>query len=187
MIKQKLIEKFGGVINHMSCIYLNDGENVLRYFLDKVNPQKVVEIGTYQGVSAAIISEYAKEVITIDIVDKPLREEIWDFLEVEGITFYKVNSDSQKKRLIESANADMVFIDGEHFDGELAKDYEMSKDSPAILIHDYAPAFREVYDFCNNIGGWEKEHRGTFMLLTKSVNTEKPKKRRGRPKKVKDA
>ena len=198
MIKQKLIDKFGGVINHMSCIYLNDGETHLRKFLKKVKPKNVIEIGTYQGVSAAIIAEYAKLVYTIDIIDKPLKKDIWNFLDIKNIEFVKIKNNNQKKDFIQKTDADMIFIDGEHYNGELKNDFEISKHVKYILIHDYAPSFKEVYDFCNNIKGWQKETSGTFCLLTKDSFGEeieetkqiqpedivKPKKRRRRKKEL---
>jgi hypothetical protein len=166
MIKEKLITRFGKVINHMSCIYLNDGESVLRYFLEKCQPKVAVEIGTYQGVSAAIIAEYAKEVHTFDIVDKPLRQDIWNMLRTFNIKFNLIKNENEKKGKIKSLNFDFAFIDGEHYHKELLQDFECVKKCKHILVHDYSPEFKEVYDFCNNITGYKKEIKGTFCLLT---------------------
>lgn len=170
-LKENLIEKFGKEINHMSCIYLNDGEKWLRHCLDKVKPKNVIEIGTYQGVSTAIIAEYAKEVYAFDFEDKPLRPKIWDYLKINNIdyTIIKNRDDEIEKvnNIFNNTKIDLTFLDGEHFNGELEKDYDMVKKSKNILIHDYAKDFKEVYDFCNNVKGWEKEIYGSFCLLIK--------------------
>jgi len=196
MIQQKLIEKFGGVINHMSCIYLRQGEKHLRSFLEELKPMDtIIEIGTYQGVSACILAEYAKKVYTFDIKEKELTGNIINFLNITNIASIIMSESSIKKYikdLFKHQKIDLCFIDGEHFNGEIEQDFEMCKECKNILIHDYAPSFKEVYDFANNLKGYKKDVRDTFVLLTKVEtgkeikekisqqieNIEKPKKKR---------
>lgn len=184
MIKEKLIEKFGSQINHMSCVYLDDGENVLRSYLKDIGKiRTAIEIGTYQGVSACIISEFADKVHSIDIEPRQLTQHIINFLEVENVITYVVENREKEIDIVndifEKENVDFVFIDGEHFNGELEKDFEMTKKCKKILIHDYAITFHEVYNFCNQKEkeGYKKDIRGTFCLLTKQD-------KRGRKKNV---
>ena len=190
MIQKKLIEKFGNHINHMSCIYLNDGEKHLRSFLEELAPlDTVIEIGTFQGVSACIISEYAKKVMTFDIEKQPLTESIVDFAcesKIDLIVGKPSMISAGVKESFEKEKIDLAFIDGEHFDGQLKKDFELVKDCKQILIHDYDPGFPEVYEFCNEITGYKKDVRGSFILLTRECETpEKPKgKKRGRKKRL---
>ena len=196
MIQQKLIEKFGGVINHMSCIYLRQGEKHLRSFLEELKPMDtIIEIGTYQGVSACVLAEYAKKVYTFDIKEKELTGNIINFLNITNIASIIMSESSIKKYikdLFKHQKIDLCFIDGEHFNGEIEQDFEMCKECKNILIHDYAPSFKEVYDFANNLKGYKKDVRDTFVLLTKVEtgkeikekisqqieNIEKPKKKR---------
>jgi hypothetical protein len=172
MIKENLIKEFGGKINHMSCIYLRNGESHLRSLIEKIGKiDTAIEIGTYQGVSASIISEYAEKVYTIDIADMPLRNEIFDYLKINNVKFIKVSSRKVEDETIEKIflkdKIDLCFIDGEHFNGELEKDFKACKNCNNIIIHDYATSFREVFDFVNNLKGWKKEISDTFVLLIK--------------------
>ena len=171
MIKEKLIKRFGDGINHMSCVYLNDGEVYLREALDKVKPTKAIEIGTYQGVSTAIISEYCKKVWAFDIFNQPLRAEIWNFLKIENIEF-DIAKDREAenktiKKLIKDEKIDFCFIDGAHFHGELEKDFDACKACPNILIHDYTPEFPEVFEFVQKQSHWELTEYPAFALLQK--------------------
>lgn len=213
MVQKKLIEKFGNVINHMSCVYINEGEKHLRALTEKVMPRRVaLEIGTYQAVSACILSEYFQKVITLDIEEQPLAKDIINFLDVKNVSRIIVKSREDEIEIVRRAFdnvemdeiIDMVFIDGEHFHGELAKDWDMVKDKcNNILIHDYDPYFKEVFDFVNSIEGWDKQVSSSFILLTakqdglskfipsiKSDNEEiqqpeiKEKKKRGRPARI---
>lgn len=181
MIRQKLIDKFKNDAVHMSCIYLGNSEEDLRYFLEKHKPKNVIEIGTYQGVSAAIISEYADEVYTVDVEVKALLADILQYLEIKNVYFIPVENRKDEikeiKDIFKMKKIDFVFLDGEHFNGELKKDYEMTKECSKILIHDYSPAFKEVYDFCNNLKGYTMEVRGTFCMLVKEASNDKPRRK----------
>ena len=77
MIQQKLIEKFGGVINHMSCIYLRDGEKHLRSFFEDKKPlDTIIEIGPGQGaLTQHIIAVKPSQYYAIEI-DTILAEEL---------------------------------------------------------------------------------------------------------------
>jgi predicted O-methyltransferase YrrM len=122
MLKDKLYEKFGPAkINFMSCVYCDDGENVLRYFLAKHAPiNHAIEIGTYQGVSTSIMAEYCKHVHTIDVIKRELTQEIFDYLGLKNISQYIVKSTLNDrneeielvKNIFINNNVDFVFIYG---------------------------------------------------------------------------
>jgi hypothetical protein len=184
MIQQKLIERFGQSINEMSCVYISDGENSLRHFLNGKKFDTIIEIGTYQGVSTAILSEYATKVYAIDIVDLPLRNEIFNYLNVDNVDFYKCQvdfADKEKKvkEIMKKEKVDLVFIDGDHWGEALRQEFDLFKSIPEILIHDYEEAFPVVYDFCNNLPkeGYEIESKNLFCMARKKVE---PKKKRTR-------
>ena len=83
---QKVLERFGGTGEHWSVI-LEDGEDTLRSIVSRLFPSRydlsIVEIGTHQGVSAAILSDYGR-VDTYDLVNWGLRDEMLEFLGVES-------------------------------------------------------------------------------------------------------
>lgn len=186
MIQQKLIDHFGDNINEMSCVYIADGENSLRHFLEGKRFRTIIEIGTYQGVSTAILSEYADKVHAIDIVDLPMRNEIFNFLGVTNVSFYKCSadfSDKEKKvkEIFSKEDVDLVFIDGDHWGKALEQEFNLVKACKKILIHDYEPAFPVVYDFCNSLrdNGCEIESKNLFCMVTKKEGKRgnKPKNR----------
>jgi len=173
MIQDKLIEKFGEQINQMSCVYIGDGENSLRHFLKGKKFKTIIEIGTYQGVSTAILSEYAKKVHAIDIIDLPLRKEIFDFLNVKNVTFHKCKTDfadkeKMVKKIMKEETVDLVFIDGDHWGEAIRQEFDMVSSIPKILIHDYEIAFPVVYDFCNGLEdeGYCLESKNLFCMIT---------------------
>ena len=175
MIQEKLIEKFGDDINQMSCVYIGDGEKSLRHFLDGKKFDTIIEVGTYQGVSTAILSEYAKKVYAIDIVDFPLRDKIFYFLDIDNVEFYKCEADfadkeKHIKKIMKNEKVDLVFLDGDHWGQALEQEFNLVKDIPEILIHDYEKAFPIVYDFCNGLTkrGYEIESKNLFCVARKN-------------------
>jgi hypothetical protein len=187
MIQNKLIEKFGDKINHMSCVYISDGENSLRHFLNGKKFKTIIEIGTYQGVSTAILSEYAEKVHAIDIVDLPLRKDIFKYLGVNNVEFHKCKIDFlDKKKMVQKImkeeQVDLVFIDGDHWGDAIKQEFEMVKSIPNILIHDYEEAFPVVYDFCNNLPkkGYNIESKNLFCMITKDEKVKSGSKQKSK-------
>lgn len=188
MIKNKIVEKYGHAGIHHSCVYLDNGEQILRNILEQLKPLRtVIEIGTYQGVSAAVISEYAEKVHTFDIVFMPLRMKILRHLGIKNISCHVVKNNTEKEleinKIFETEKVDLCFIDGEHSKGQPPIDFEICRQCDQILMHDYSEAFDEVYKFCNDLEGYEKKISGTFCLLTKKSESAPKvniKKKRGR-------
>jgi hypothetical protein len=189
MMQLKLMNKFGKEINHMSCVYLHDGENVLRNLVGAIKEKTgAIEIGTYNGVSACILADYFDSVHTIDIEKQKLTDQIIDFAGQGKVKSYIVKDRKDEvvlvKELLDKNNINFAFIDGEHFHGELKKDFEMVKECKYILVHDYNPEFHEVYDFCNNVKGYDKTEGDNFCLLIKKATKPVAKgKKSGRTKK----
>jgi hypothetical protein len=177
-VQQRLIEKFGDKINQMSCVYIADGENSLRHFLNGKKFKTIIEIGTYQGVSTAILSEYAEKVHALDIADLPLRKDIFSYLGINNVEFHHVDPDINGKEMLmneifEKEQVDFVFIDGDHWGKSLEEDFRISSKCDKILIHDYEPTFPVVFDFCNNLKGYKTESKNLFFYAEKEKTTKK--------------
>lgn len=178
MVQKKLIEKYGNVINHMSCVYINEGEKHLRALVEEIKPQRrtCVEIGTYQGVSACILAEYFERVLTIDIAKQKLTDEIIGYLGMsQKVDARIVKTDAEKIELInrefDTGAVDMVFIDGGHSKSQLDLDWKSTcTRATAVLIHDYEQHFKDVFDYVNAIEGWEKRFSGLFALLMRPAD-----------------
>jgi hypothetical protein len=130
-----------------------------------------IEIGTFQGVSALVLSEIFEKVYTFDIEKQPMTDEIINYFpdHAEKIETCIVSSRADEVKKVKPLVkiADMVFIDGEHFHGELKRDFKMVSGCPCILIHDYAEDFPEVYNLVNNIKGYRVIKDVNFALLIK--------------------
>ena len=99
----------------------------------------IVEIGTWQGVSAAILAEHAGSVITLDIVQRPEPERVWKFFGVQDRVHQMiVESDEKKAAVLRHLDFDMAFIDGDHSRSKVLLDFAICRARcKTILFHDW--------------------------------------------------
>ncbi len=138
-----------------------DQESEFRALLEAIHPQRMIEIGTRHGVSAALFAEYADEVTTIDIALSPdsYREwtgKVWaasgtaakirPFL-AAGTNGKECNA--SKAAFLRDREFDFAFIDGSHITREVIFDFQCLRRCGCILFHDYKPEGRS-FATCTN-------------------------------------
>lgn len=145
-----------------SAINIRDGDFILEMVLNYLKSRTILEIGTYRGVSAAVMSQFCDKVITIDLKHGKLeqnnelfdREEFWKGLGVDNIDLHLIEDDKEKEELIKTLDFDLAFIDGAH-DETVKNDFELVKHCGKVLFHDYddrkQPCLNYVFDFINTL------------------------------------
>lgn len=168
MIKQKIVELYGTDILKRSALNLLDGEECIRKFMLKQRIHRAIEIGTFRGITSAVMSQYCYELITIDLrygqyedykkkfdwCDTPYRQEVWDELGIDNIIQIQINDNVDKQDIINNTIFDFCFIDGDHSYEGVRDDFEMVKHCGRVLFHDYDKAEGKacpVRDFINTI------------------------------------
>jgi predicted O-methyltransferase YrrM len=165
VLKQKIIDLYGKGALNKSAIGLRDGAEILEYFMTQKPVVNALEIGTYKGMSAALMAQHCKKLYTIDLKKGRLerhqeqfkRRELWDSLGLNNIELILVKDDVEKEKVIKELAFDFAFIDGAH-DETVANDFRLVKHCGNVLFHDYS--FREgkpnhVFDFVNHLGKFE--------------------------------
>jgi len=165
MIRQKLIDKFGSDILQHSSIRTAEGEKSFRKILDyAVNSLLImdgekfnhcVEIGTYKGVSAAVLSEYCKFVYTFDNKSHPIRDNVWNYLDIKNI-FSIVGT-------LYAGDFDIAYIDGNHSYESVSADIKAVEHCGKIIFHDYAEYFPSVMRAVDEL---RKRRRGRFLVIS---------------------
>ena len=113
------------------------------YLLGENRYKSILEIGTCRGVSAAVLSEYADSVTTIDLKGNKYDvegimtlERLWSELGITNIKKIQVKNDIEKIGIIESLDFDMAFVDGNH-GYPMLLDWLLVKRCKNVLFHDY--------------------------------------------------
>jgi len=95
-----------------------------------------LEIGTLRGLTALVLAQYFQRVITVDIIDDPLKWAIARHLDVQNIVMINVADNAEKARVISEVRFDAAFIDGNHVkDTEL--DFSLVRKCGRVVFHEY--------------------------------------------------
>lgn len=146
----ELYKKFGTDIFRRSSIICGF-EKVITDIFHNNKMKTALEIGTYNGITAAILTDYFEKVITIDIFDEKIKYKIVEYLGLErDIEFKLVNSEIEKENFINSINFDFAYIDGNHFTYTYS-DWMMTRKCGRCLFHEYNPDQKAVYDLISSL------------------------------------
>jgi len=143
---KRQINKYAGRdFMRKSILSIRDGAGVFEQLLGSGKYKRVLEIGTYRGVSSAYIAQFCDQVITIDLANGKMerdrqvsdRIKFWTALNISNINLRLVESDEEKAAVIKEQKFDFAFVDGDHSYDAVAADYELVKHCGAVLFHDF--------------------------------------------------
>jgi predicted O-methyltransferase YrrM len=125
-----------------------------REFFEHVKIKTAVEIGTYQGISAAYLAKFAKNVFTFDVVNYRKKYTVWKDLGVEERIQYKtIKNRDDIREVLNRIKWDFAFVDGRHTYEDVKADFEMVKSCGKVLFHDVAKRKKYGFrDFVKEIG-----------------------------------
>ena len=121
----------------------------------------VIEIGTHNGLSAAVLTQYCRRVFTFDICCRN-GDMVWDMLGVRDKISLFVGTpemiETEIKYIQEEwnlrkvpLNFNLAFVDGGHHEWEVWHDFEMVKFTGKVLFHDYYTV-ADCKRVCDKIG-----------------------------------
>lgn len=144
-----------------------------RKILEARLPKRIVEIGTHEGVSTALLAEYAP-VETFDILPNHFRKKVWaetnpQFEIKENI----ITSSARRDAAISAAVAvsNFAFIDGCHLMPDVERDFRICAPTGCVVLHDYwqTPGnWPDVKEFVDRLprSRWNVEIVGPFAVIT---------------------
>lgn len=151
MIRDKIIKTFDQHVLRRSVLSLGDSEPIFAQCIKRLHCDDVValEIGTYRGVSAAVLEGYCSHVYTIDLKRGRLeqlgerfdRQAFWSSVAfcAKDIDLRLVEDNAEKAALIKSLYFYFAFIDGAHDLDNVRFDFDCVKHCGAVLFHSYDP------------------------------------------------
>jgi predicted O-methyltransferase YrrM len=146
---------------------MGDWEIMLKYSQNR----KVLEIGTYAGLNAILLSRHAKHVTTVDNYSSSMADfkTTSRYLAAYG-NIEAVNSRSDEyAKTIEDETFDTVFIDGDHHYCGVKADFEnyqnKVKKGGVLIFHDTDELHDEVHSFIKDTLYPHKNDNPKFMFL----------------------
>lgn len=128
-----------------SVLSVSDGFAVMERILSGGKYARVLEIGTYRGVSTAILAQFCERVIAVDLREGKMerdgqifdRVRFWEAMGIGNVDLRLVDSEVEKARIVEAAEFDFAFVDGDHEGMAPARDFALVKRCGTVLFHDY--------------------------------------------------
>lgn len=141
-----VLQAFGAEVFRRSSIF-----HGLDAFLDEsgVRGGTCFEIGTWNGLTAIVLSRYFDRVITVDIAHNAMKHEIIARLGIDNIRCFDVADNADKARIAAAHDFDFAYLDGDH-----AHDTEADF---ALVEHCGRVLFHEVWPFQKPV--WSRVHR----------------------------
>lgn len=139
-----VLEKFGARVFRKSSIY-----HGLEPFLQEnnVRGKRCYEVGTWNGLTAVVLSQFFDEVVTVDIAHNPEKHQILDFLGIKNVRCIDIEGNNQKS--LAGLEIDCAFLDGNH-NSDTESDFALVQHCGRVIFH-------EVWPFQSPV--WQLVHR----------------------------
>lgn len=141
----KVFQEFGIEVFRRSSIF-HGLEDFLR--LNEVRGKVCFEVGTWNGLTASVLSQFFDEVVSVDIAHNPMKREILDFLGIKNVRCIDIKNNAEKKNVLPK-RFDCAFLDGNHAE-DTETDFDLVKHCGRVIFH-------EVWRFQSPV--WTLVHR----------------------------
>lgn len=122
------------------------------------------EIGTWNGLTAIVLSRYFDRVITVDIVNNPLKERIIKHLGIDNIRCMNIQDNADKAEVIKQYSFDFAYMDGDHAH-DTETDFELVKGCGRVLFHEVWPFQKQVWSLVRSLPPNEVAENGEGLAL----------------------
>lgn len=112
-----------------------------------------LEIGTYHGITAVILSQFFDRVICVSVDENPaklMKHDIVRHLGITNIRFFDVKTNAEKAELIKKLDFSFCYSDGDHTNDTQA-DFDLVKHCGRVLFHEYWPIQAPVWNLVNSL------------------------------------
>lgn len=128
-----LFKQFGGPLFRRSSVFHGLARCLEQW---SVRGARCVEIGTWNALTAVILSRHFDEVVTIDIARNPMKHDVVALLGIKNIRFIEVEDNGQKADAVKHLGPfDGAYLDGDHAH-DTDGDWELVKDSGQVIFHE---------------------------------------------------
>jgi len=156
-------ERFGADILRRSSVF-----HGLDRFLSEagVRGRRCFEVGTWNGLTAAVLSRYFDEVVSVDIVDQPLKHDVLAHLEVSNVICCVVASNADKAKVWKrfGGNFDGAYLDGDHAN-DTETDFALVRECGRVLFHEVWPFQPPVWNLVHSLPRDEVTFGGVGLAL----------------------
>lgn len=119
----------------------------------KAGGKACLEIGTYNGITAVVLSQYFERVycVTVDeVTPRLMRRHIFEHLGIKNIECFDAKDNAEKDTIVKALKFDFAYMDGDHTN-DTHTDFELVKGCGKVLFHENWPLQPKVWNLVNSL------------------------------------
>jgi hypothetical protein len=156
-----LYNRFGAEVLRRSSVF-HGLERMLRE--RKITGDCCFEVGTWNGITAVILSKFFKRVVSVDIIHTETKAKVLRHLGINNVQFIDIDSNDEKRGLAEQLDFDFAYLDGNHTE-DTATDWEITKKCGRVLFHEAWPWQESVWELVHQLPREEVVQNGEGLAL----------------------
>ncbi len=138
-------ELFGGNVFRRSSVF-----HGLEKFLadNNIRGKRCFEVGTWNGLTAVLLSQRFEEVVTVDIAHNAAKHEILKCLGIKNVRCVDIGMNSDKADVLRGLTFDCAYLDGNHAE-DTEQDFDLVKHCGRVIFHECWPFQEPVWRTVN--------------------------------------
>lgn len=158
-----VMQRFGAQVFRRSSVF-----HGLDEFLSeqKVHGEICFEIGTWNGLTAVVLSQYFERVVSVDIVHNALKHEIIEHLGIRNIRCFDIKDNADKRKVLREfcPDHDFAYMDGNHADDTM-EDWKLVNGCGRVLFHEMWPFQPPVWQLVHSLPADQVALNGDGLAL----------------------
>lgn len=155
-------QKFGGQVFRRSSVFHGLG----KFLADnRVSGRCCFEIGTWNGLTAAILSRHFERVITVDIAHSAVKYDVLNHLGITNVECINIKKNGEKPSILRRIGPiDCAYLDGNHAE-DTEDDWHLVKACGRVIFHEVWPFQSPVWGLVNSLPPKEVIYGGIGLAI----------------------
>ncbi len=158
---RSVYERFGGEVFRRSSVFHGLGRFLAR---QEVSGTLCFEVGTWNGLTAVVLSRFFERVVTVDIAHNAVKHQILEHLGIKNVRCFDITDNEDKAKLARQFVFDCAYLDGDHAHDTLT-DFELTKHCGRVLFHEVWPFQPPVWNLVNSLAPHHVVRGGAGLAL----------------------
>ena len=154
-------QRFGAGVFRRSSVF-HGLERMLREH--DISGSTCFEIGTWNGLTAVVLSQFFDRVVTVDIASNKIKHDIIAHCGITNIECFDIADNAGKGPILRGLDFDFAYLDGDHAH-DTESDFDMTRRCGRVLFHEAWPFQSPVWSLVNALPAHQIIHNGCGLAL----------------------
>lgn len=136
-------QRFGAEVMRRSSVF----HGLDRFMVERgIRGRLCFEVGTWHGLTAAVLSRYFDKVVTVDVAHPQLKHEVLAHLGITNVECVDIDDNAEKAKVWKRVadECDFAYLDGDHANDTMT-DFDLVKGCRRVLFHESWPWQPDVF------------------------------------------